>query len=199
MDEIRQKMLNWPDCYYREREPEKRLAMLDEADRLHLTEEDNIFRRKLFAVRYPDAADGKKKLDNFIKLWIEMRYLYENRGGFFRKNPNPKRLRKVLDQIGYFDLQNQSERNLMAQELQHLGMLYIALCQEDKQYGSLILGFSKMSDERLVAKIAGEFRTVAVYVPELYQMQEECKLLKNALTDAWCGMFPDHADLLQED
>lgn len=63
--DLQQKMLNWPDCYYREREPRIRKQLLDEADRQHLTPEDNGMRRKLFTLRYGDGKlTGESVPDN---------------------------------------------------------------------------------------------------------------------------------------
>lgn len=196
--DLQQKMLNWPDCYYREREPRIRKQLLDEADRQHLTPEDNGMRRKLFTLRYGDGKlTGESVPDNYIKAWIEMRFLSQNGGRcLFSKGPNPKKIRKLFESIGYYDAADQSERNLLYQEFYHLGMLYIALCQEDKQYNTVVLGFGRISEDSQARKIAGEFRTVARYVPEAYHMSEELELFSRAVSDAYRDMFPDYADLL---
>lgn len=196
--EIQQRLLNWPDSYYREREPEVRLAMLMEADRQGLTPKDNEIRRKIFEKRYPNYRKGKfEQADLYLKAWIEMRFQAENGSGFFAKKHRREAL-KALRDFGYFDAQNEGERHLIYQEIYHLGLLYISLCQEDKGYNSILFGFGQISDEKLIRKIGNEFYTVAVTAPTKNQIVEECRMWTEALTAAYSDMFPDYAGILAE-
>ena len=67
--EIQLRLLNWPDSYYRERDPKIRLEILDAADARGLTPAENELRRKLFHLRYPGVEKGERDL--FIKAALE--------------------------------------------------------------------------------------------------------------------------------
>ena len=127
-EEIRRRLLNWPDCFYRERDPEVRRSLLDEAEKEGLTPEENGIRRKIFELRYPKSGSVK---DNFLKAWLDLRFAYTQKGGLFGGR-NPKKVTKPLDEIGFAELGEDSlYRSLLYQELYHLGMLYASLCLED--------------------------------------------------------------------
>ena len=191
-EEIRRRLLSWPDCYYRERDPKIRLEMLDEADAEGLTPEDNAVRRRLHEIRYPSSGPVK---DTFLKAWLDMRFLRDNSGSFFFRGKDPKKLDKVLAPLGFAELCGErSKENLLYQELYHLGMLYASLCQEDKGYSSVLFGIGQLSDDKLGRKIGAEFRDIAVNVPGEYDKENKYELWTRAISDAFCDMFPDLAD-----
>lgn len=188
-EDIRRRMLNWPDCYYREREPQVRKALLDEADAEGLTKEENRIRRKLYERRYPSKGPTK---DSFLKAWLDVRFLKERDSGLF-KGPNPKKLMKVLDEIGFDELgEDRVYRGILYQEVYHLGLLYASLCQEDKGYSSIIFGIGTLSEDKLAGKIGAEFRDIAIEIPKKFNLEDsKYSLWTDALTDAYCDMFPD--------
>ncbi len=189
-EELSKRMLSWPDSYYQEREASVRTLLLQEANRLHLTPEDNEIRERLLRYRYPNLLKQENKnMDSFLKTWMEFRFLVEN-GGFFIKKKQ-KNARRVLEDMGYFAMESEQERRLLYQEIRHLGMLYISLCQEDSGYHSIALGFGRLSDEKLARKIANEFETVAVAAPEKIGMTKELSIWTQALMDALREIFPN--------
>ncbi len=193
--EIQQRLLNWPDCYYRERDPGIRHKLLEEADRQGLTPEDNKIRHKMFKTRYPNFGKrSQPETDNYLKAWMEMRFEVENGGGIFERKRKKEAL-KALNGMGYFDPKTDQEKKLLYQELYHLGLLYISLCQEDKGYNSIIFGFGQISDDKLAHKIASEFKDVAVIAPGKVGLTQECKMWTAALTEAFSDMFPDYAGI----
>ena len=60
-EEIRRRLLNWPDAYYREREPEIRLRMLEEAENQGLTPEDNADNDRPSRPRRPRNNDRRNR------------------------------------------------------------------------------------------------------------------------------------------
>ncbi len=194
--DISQRLLNWPDCYYRERDASIRKQLLDAADENGLTPEDNAFRRRLFEIRYPnEGSPSKPQIDNYLKAWMDLRFLDSDTGGLFRRKLVPVRVQKVLSEMGYDLPSNKREENLLYQELYHLGMLYIALCQEDKNFNALFLGIGTISETTQAKKIASEYRTVAVRVMKKFHAEEAGALFSRAVLQAYEDMFPDYADL----
>ena len=196
--DIEQRMLNWPDCFYLERSADIREQLLETAESRNLTPEDNRFRTELFDLRY-DKKRGPEgqRIDRFIKCWMDLRFLAEGSNGPFLK-PTAKRLEKVMNELGFGRPKNQAEENLHYQELRHLGLLYIALCQEDKNYNSILFGFGTISEEKQAAKIAGEIHRVGTASLKKFNAQETYSLFTRALKDAYADMFPDYEYVLQD-
>ena len=187
-EEILRRLLNWPECFYREREPKIRGQLLEAAEKQGLTPEENGIRRKLYERRYPSTGETK---DNYLKAWLDLRFAYTQRGGLFGST-NPKKVTKVLDSIGFDELGDDPiYRSLLYQELYHLGMLYASLCSEDKNYRSVIFGLGTMSEEKLIRKIGAEFRDIGVDVLKEFHVDGKYTLWTDALTAAYCDMFPD--------
>ncbi len=189
-EELDRRMISWPDAYYQEREPEVRRAMLEEAERLNLTPEDNAIRRQIFERRYPNLKKNDAQMyDSFLKVWMEFRFAVEN-GGFFQRKLQ-KNAQKVLEETGYLLMTTEQEKRMLYQEIRHLGLLYISLCQEDAGYNSVIMGFGHLSDEKLTRKITAEFKSVAIEAPKKLGMTEELSIWTEALTDTIREIFPN--------
>ena len=189
--DIAQRMLSWPECYYRERNALIRKQLLDEADRQGLTPEENVFRRKLFDLRYDKKLGPEgEPIDNYVKAWMELRFLSEGGEGLLSRG-NVKKLDKVMNGLGFGMTSNREEENLLFQEIYHLGLLYIALCQEDKNYNSVLFGFGTISGEKQAAKVAGEVRRVGKVPFEKYHREEEYSAFFKALKEAYYDMYPD--------
>lgn len=196
-EDIQKRLLNWPDSYYRERDPKIRYQMLEEADRQNLTPEDNVIRHQMFKKRYPNFGKrNQPEADTYLRAWMEMRFEVENGGGLFAKTRKKEAL-KALNGMGYFDPKSTEESNLLYQELYHLGLLYISLCQEDKGYNSILFGFGQISDDKLARKIASEFKAVAVVAPGKVGLTKECRMWTSALREAFSDIFPDYAGILE--
>ncbi len=195
--ELQRKLLAWPDSYYREREPRLRLELLDAADEQGLTPEDNRVRRELYEIRYPRT--GKVK-DTYLKAWIDTRFLSDRKGGGLFKSRSERKLREALDPTGIrAHPEDPRYRRLLYNELYHLGMLYAALCCEDKNFNSVIFGIGQLSEEKVARKTAGEFLDVAVNIPRAYGAGEEYADWTRALKEAYRDMFPDYAYLMDEE
>lgn len=193
--ELQRKLLAWPDSYYREREPRLRLELLDAADEQGLTPEDNRVRRELYEIRYPKNGPVK---DTYLRAWMNLRFILTQKSSLFSRGMNPKQVMKELDLIGFDRLgEDASYRALLYQELYHLGMLYASLCTEDKNYTSLIFGLGSLSEEKLALKIGAEFQDIGVRVIELSKVDEKYRLWTDALTAAYCDLFPEYENMVK--
>ena len=182
-EQLKTKLLTYPDSYYRERDAELRLKLLELAEEtLGQTKEDRI-RRELWELRYV-KRDGRY-IDRFLAAWMELSYLSENGKGLFMVR-NGAKLAATLDDIGFARLMEEDElfRNLLYKEIYHLGMLYMELCTEDPGYSALILGFGKMSDASLKRKISEDVLKVSEKLFRIYHPDEKYEIWKMALLDA---------------
>lgn len=198
--EIASKMNAWPDCYYRERDPNIRKLLLDEAVRMKLTPEENEMRSFLYEKRYSRDLVRNTSVDNFMKTWIDFRFIKESLNSFFSKKANEKKVLQDYKRMGFEEIKKfgESSDKILYDEIYHLGMLYISLCEEDKGYKSLIFGLGQISDSHLISKIAGEFRTVAFDVPRGTGLAAEYSVWTDALRDAFCDTFPDNRQYLED-
>lgn len=197
IEEIRRRLLGWPDCYYRERDPGIRLQLLNEAEREQLTPGENGIRRELYERRYPSKGSVK---DTYLRAWLDIRFMRDRNTSFFSRNNQQAQIKKILDGIGFDRLSDDKVyRGLLYQELYHLGMLYATLCQEDKGYGSLIFGIGHLSEEKLAQKIGAEFVDVAVSTLKKYGVDGKYTLWSDALTAAYCDMYPEYEHVFQSE
>lgn len=193
-EELEKRLLNWPESYYKESEPEIRRQILEKATEKEMTAEDNEIRRKFFDRRYPNF--GKRDLpglDLYLRTWMDFRFAAENSSAFAVKK-RKKELLKSLSNMGYFDAETEQEKRILYQEIRQLGLLYIRYCLKDRGYNSVILGFGQLSDDKLTKKIGNEFVDVAVRAPSRVGIKEECKIWSEALIDAFSEAFPDYAE-----
>ena len=186
-EELEKRMLTWPDCYYKERSAAVRMALLDEADKRGLTPEQNQVRRRLFALRYKKETGGETA-DLYMRQWMNMRFLEQSSSGLFSRK-KPAKVTKLLDAMGFQEMKTEEEKRLLYQEIYHLAMLYIALCQEDKQFGSVIFGFGTVKESTLIDRIRNEIRIVAVDVPKEFGGEKECRIWSDAILAAYEDIF----------
>lgn len=197
--DVEQRLLNWPDCYYRERNSLVRKELLDGAEEKGLTAEDNAFRKKLFALRYPGkTGPGGEQIDNYLRAWMDIRFLAESGNGIFSKG-NAKKLDRVMEEMGYNLPANQAEENLLYQEFLHLGMLYLSLCQEDKNYNAILFGFGTISEDKQARKVAAEVRKIARTAFRKFNAEEKYRLFGRAIEEAYVSMFPDYEAEMEEE
>lgn len=187
-EQLKTKLLAYPDSYYREQDADVRLKLLTLAEEnLGRTEEDKI-RRELWELRYV-MKDGRR-IDRFLAAWMELSYLSENGKGLFMAR-NGAKLASTLDGIGFSRLDTGDDlyRNLLYREIYHLGMLYMELCTEDPGYSALILGFGRMSDNALRGKISEDVHRVSDRLFGIYHPDQKYEIWKTALLDALNDAF----------
>lgn len=189
-EELAKRLLLWPESFYKEQSQKMRWQMLEEADRRGLTSGDNALRKKFFLARYPHFNKNADSEDLYLKAWMEFRFQSQNAGGFF-KGRKAKDALRALRQMGYFDAKTEQEKRLLSEEIYHLGLLYTALCYEDKGYTSVLFGFGKMSDDSVGNKIRAEFKTVAIDTPAKLGIADECRLWTDSLLRAFHDIYPD--------
>lgn len=177
-------LADWPESFYRERSPLVRNAMLEEADRQGLTPEDNALRRRIFDRRYPVIREEEEEpADLFLRLMMELKVQAQNSSGLFGERFARRSALKLLQKTRIAELAEEGGRmrELLRQELCHLGVLYVTICGEDGNYRSLILGLGKMTDERLLEKIRGDLTEIAVTAPAKLKLEEEFAPLTESL------------------
>lgn len=169
---------DWPESYYMETDPEKRLKLL-EAQNDPAEAEINKLRLELWNLRYEKMRNGKIK-DRFIAGWMDLILMKEQVQGKFGKRGMKKQAQKALELMGIPQTEHFGKELLLA-ELKHMVLLYCCASMTDRQYSSIIFGFGKMKKEKIDHKIIGELDAVAVDIPGHLELQEESALLVEAI------------------
>ena len=191
-------MVTWPECFYKEKEPALRLALLGEAERQGLTPQENVIRRKYIEKRYTKAGrDGSVTADLYLKLWLLMSYAADTTKKAKVPRSAERDIRKLYKELGFDEPISEEEKILLYQELYHMAILYINLSLEDKSYGSLLLGFGRMSDQKLAQKIGRDCYKVGYRVPEILKLENR-EFWEQVIQDAYGAYFPDEREYLTD-
>ena len=190
-------MVTWPECFYKEKEPAIRFALLEEAERQGLTPKENSFRRRLIEKRYTKGNDGKTTADLYLKLWLLMTYGADTTKKARLPRSAEKDIRKLYKELGLEESYGEEEQILLYQEIYHMAILYINLSLEDKSYGSILLGFGRMSDQKLAQKVGRDCYKVGYRVPEILKF-ENYKFWEKVIQDAYGAYFPDEREYLSD-
>ena len=187
------RLVRWPQSYYDETEAEIRFEILRLADEAKMTLPENEIRKKLFDLRYSEHKEAKGKyIDNFLRAYLEMKYLSDTGKVRLFKSGKIKQLKKALSGIKYYDYLNadETEKKLYYNELVHMAKLYVTLCNKDKHYGSVLLGLGRMKDENLKTKIANDVRTISHKIPENLGLEDEMEMWTSAIDEGFASVFP---------
>ena len=100
-EEFAGSIANWPACYYEEKDPAKRRAMLDKAIESELSPEEDEYRKMLFDRRYSPSQYGESGYaDNFMRCFMDFNLLTKNPPTRFGASKAKKSVLKDLADLG---------------------------------------------------------------------------------------------------
>ena len=165
--------------YYREADPRKRKALLEQALASGEDMEANGIRREIWEARYKD--DGTNVADGYLKFWMSMEFNKNAGSRWFGVKSAQKEIRKELDSVKYTEFLNKSElhKELLYRECCHLIKLYMDLCKQTALIipccaGSLPLRrmMQRQSFRRIFTKQQYAFRRISVWRRSLSFLQK---------------------------
>ena len=185
--------LEWPESFYGVSDRAIRKAALEKQIEKGEEPEANRLRMELWEKRYNRRGRDPEGIDYFIRAWLSMKYIYNNRNGVFHGRKMQRDLRKIQEELCLdWGRESGSQREqVLYDELYHLGGCYIDLCLSDKSYSSIIMGMGQMKASTLQNKIGQEILALAYQLPKLARMEKEFQILTQALTDCYNEKFPD--------
>ena len=188
----------WIQQYMREPESGRRREILEQAIAEEGLTPDNELRQKLLNARYQEK-DGRE-IDTFIRGWVNLSFLDNSSTGFFSKKRIEKEKKSVLSdwQLELAESYGETGRQVLYEEMFNLARLYMQICEEDKTYGSVILGLGQMKKERRTAKIARDVYRAAYELPARYDLREKLAVFTQAATDAFYEVYDRDKDLLRQ-
>ncbi|MBR2259609.1 MAG: hypothetical protein IJ899_20195 [Blautia sp.] len=181
--------------YYRETDPRKRWAILQESIKAEEEPERNKIRQDLYAVRYKRASEADKAVpaDGYLGLWMLLEYNTSSGGLFgFGSRHADKQIRKKLKELEFsrFEELGGDSAELFYREVCHMVRVYMILCQSDHNYNSTIFGMMKMSDDHSANKLRNDIKDVAHKVSTLASSEKELAVVLRAVTEVYEEFFP---------
>lgn len=181
-------------AYYREADPMKRKALLDQSIAEGEDAEGNDVRREIWEIRYRNKsdADASERADGFLALWMAMEFNRDADKKWFAVKRARKEINKQLENLKFTEIAGKSElhRELLYRECCHLVKLYMDLCERDKNYNNMLCGLISMSSERSKEKLQTDVKETAIRLPKALQMEEELGMIMQAAREMYEVQFP---------
>lgn len=181
-------------AYYRESDPMKRKALLEQAVAEGENTEENKVRQELWEMRYHDPADTGTgaRADGFMGLWMALEFNRDADKKWFAIKRARKEITKHLEKLGFHEMCAKSElhKELLYRECCHLVKLYMDLCEKDKTYNNMLCGLLSISSEQSKEKLQNDIRSTAVKLPAAIQLEKELEMLTKAAREMYELKFP---------
>ena len=185
--------------YYKEIEPMKRKAFLDQSIAEGEDPEGNEIRKRIWETRYRDksSADPQSRADKFLGLWMIMEFNKNSSGKVFGRNRAKKEILKELEKTGISEFANGSalEKSLIYREVFHMVKTYSELCETDKSYGSTLFGMFTMKNQDLTAKLKADLYDTAIRLPYDLELTDELAMVTMAAKELFELKFPEEIPL----
>lgn len=185
--------------YYREHEPMKRKALLDQAIQSGEDAETNAVRKELWDIRYasPSDAGSDTRADGFLALWMVMEFNRDASGRLFGWKNARKEIVKNLDKLKFAEIQAKStlHKELLYRECCHMVRMYMEICQKDRAYNTLLCGLMSLSSDKTTMKIKRDIYETAVALPSVIKMEEELGIITEAAKAVYEEAFPGEGGL----
>ena len=177
--------------YYRETDPMKRKALLDQALASGEDSEANEIRKELWEARYSKTGDGNVA-DGFLRFWMTMEFNRTSGHKVFGVKGAVKDIRKELDSVKFQQIRAKSplHEELLYRECAHLVKFYMDLCETDKSYNTMLCGLIPIKKEDVKSKLQRDIYETAVCLPRDLAMEEELSLLTKAAREMYEVHFP---------
>ena len=182
---IRDNTFAWPEDYYLETDAKKREALL-KAQLEKDNSEANQIRFLLWKKRYTIPGKGITGADYYMRMLLNLEIICERKKSFFGKKRFQKGIEEIRDVFCLDQLKEKPElADLWEKEFVNLWRLYITCCKEDSNYGGIILGVGRMSDNRLAGKIENDIEMKTGTIPEELGLSEELTQFRQAAWEAY--------------
>lgn len=186
-------------AYYKEMDPMKRKALLDQSIAVGEDPEGNALRQKIWEIRYKgtSSAEPENRADGFLGLWMTMEFNKDKSNRFWSGGRAKKEVLKALEKSGFSQFANGTaqEREMIYREAYHMISTYESLCEKDKTYGSTIFGIVAMKEKDLIAKIKADLFDTAIRMPSTLGLEEELDIIIQAAKAFFEYKFPEECPL----
>lgn len=180
--------------YYREADPMKRKALLEQSIEAGEEPEANAIRKELWDLRYegPSELSPKTRADGYLGLWMLMEFNRDAGKRIFGGKSARKEIVKSLSKLKFKEIREKSalHEELLYRECCHLVKLYMELSEKDKSYNSVLCGILTMNSEKAKKKLQHDIYETAILLPPSIGMEEELELITKAAREMYEVHFP---------
>ena len=186
--------------YYKEADPMKRKALLEQSIAAGEDVEGNAIRKELWGIRYGGKSDSDKgnRADGYLAMWMQMEFNKGASGKLFGLRGARKEMQKTMDKLQFSRYQKGTEREqeLFYRELLHMIKLYIDLCLEDRSYGTYFAGLINMKKDKVREKLQKDLFDVGIQLPFELEL-EDFRIVSRATREMYELQFPGEGGLPQ--
>lgn len=179
-------MANWPKHYYEIEDINMREACLKKYIKEHPDSTEDKRRLEIFEKRYGKKAK-KERGDEFIKSYMMILIAYTNNLHSFDTLRKEKELKSDLKNLCVLDFEHDE---LLFAEWKNFAEVYLSTCSSHS-YRSTLFGFLTLKDDVVAAKIAKEIDSVTRLAPRQFNLENECKKLREIMIDAYISQIKD--------
>lgn len=187
------------ESYFNTTEIEQRKKLMAQMD----LDKDNIENyeliRKIYELRYNKRHGSKDKVqDYFIRGWVLLGGIRASSAAL-KNRQCQKAIKEVQECLGLdkYDAYSDLEKNILQKEYVNMTELYIDLALRDKSYGSTLFGIMRLSNEKIIEKLALEIYTLGFSIPKKTGHENAMKPLTMAMCQGFKNKCGNNYDLLQ--
>ena len=178
--------------YYRETDPMKRRALLDQAIAEGEDAQVNEVRKEIWEARYSAPTNDGGVADGFLRFWMTMEFNRSSGHKIFGAKGAVKDIRKELESVNFQQIRAKSplHEELLYRECEHLIKFYMDLCGTDKSYNTMLCGLIPIKKDDVKAKLQRDIYETAVCLPKDLSMEDELSLITKAAHAMYEVQFP---------
>lgn len=181
--------------YYREIDPKKRKALLEQSIAAGEDPEDNAIRKELWELRYKNPSDAVKGglADGYLALWMSMEFNKDADRKLFGYKGARKDIGAHLQRLKFKEFQEKGGKyeELLYRECCHMVTTYMGLCATDKSYNTMLCGLVSIGEEKAKEKLKADIYQTAVALPPSIKMEEELAIVTKAAREMYALQFQD--------
>lgn len=186
-------------AYYREQDPMKRKALLEESIQAGEDPEGNAIRKEIWNIRYQGSSDSgnSSRADGYLGLWMVLEFNRDAARKMFGIKGARKEINKHLDKLKFEELRSKGPQyeELLYRECCHMVKLYMELCAQDRTYNTVLCGIMSMSNDKSKQKLKKDIYETAVALPPSIHMEKELGMITRAAMEMYEVHFPGEGAL----
>ena len=183
--------------FYKEADPKKRIKMIDQVIESGEDKVANAIRKEILDARYKKMPGDGTIADGYLKLWMELEFNRNTSHKLFGKGRAKKEILKYLEEVRFTEFDNKDEqyKELLYKECEHLIRLYLALCEKDRNYNTVLCGLISIKKDSALTKMQADIYETAIKLPKDFGLEKELATLSKAARAVYKEYFPDEEEL----
>lgn len=187
------------DEYYKELDPERRKALLDQDGGTALEDPLNKLRKYLWELRYVDPANKTHRVDFFLLQCTNFLFLYKSTNWKFAQKSAAQEVRSAVSKMGFSQASQYggAGENLLYMEFRNTISRYFSTCS-NHYYGRKLFGIMSSSDSEKKNQMAKDAWQLSEGLPERLEMTEDLALFSKAVHDEYFAQTRDAKEYWQK-